>query len=279
MPEATPAGPGQTPETAAIYLFCFAERGAVPAIEGPSLDDSYRVMQLTVEDLAAVVSPVAVEQWTGPEAEARLQDISWVGPRACRHEQVVELVMRQSPVLPVRFGTMFSSRGSLETFVKKHRNIIQQFLDQVADKDEWAVKGALDRPALKSKLLATLTAAESPPLDSLPNGLRYLRESKIRAIADKEVNLWLKQWREKMASGLIPCASDLRELRARRCLDTGDRRDIILNWAFLVPRTSTANFHSKVQQCNTEYLDRGLSLETTGPWPPYSFCPSFPAES
>ena len=49
------------------------------------------------------------EEFAGPEAELNLQQLSWVGPRALRHEAVIEEVMASSPVLPARFGTLFSS--------------------------------------------------------------------------------------------------------------------------------------------------------------------------
>ena len=33
-----------------------------------------------------------------------------------------------------------------------------------------------------------------------------------------------------------------------------------------------------IQDVNTQYADRGLRLEVTGPWPPYSFCPALDME-
>ena len=52
--------------------------------------------------LAAVWSPVPVEDFCGPAAEERLRDLTWIGPRVIRHQEVVAGVMRHSPVLPVR---------------------------------------------------------------------------------------------------------------------------------------------------------------------------------
>ena len=41
-----------------------------------------------------------------------MEDLAWVAPRALRHEEVILTVMEQGPVLPVRFGTVFSSLDS-----------------------------------------------------------------------------------------------------------------------------------------------------------------------
>ena len=73
-------------------------------------------------------------------AEGLPQDPAWVVPHACRHEQVIEAAMVQSPVLPVRFGAVFSCRTALEEFVAAHYEGIAGFLDWIADKEEWSVK-------------------------------------------------------------------------------------------------------------------------------------------
>ena len=44
-------------------------------------------------------------------------DLAWVAPRVCRHEAVIEEAMRQSPVLPARFATLFQTIASLAQFL------------------------------------------------------------------------------------------------------------------------------------------------------------------
>ena len=52
----------------------------------------------------------------------------------------------------------------------------------------------------------------------------------------------------------------------------------ILNWAFLVPRGAAEDFGVRVQRINAAHVEEGLVLELSGPWPPYSFCPSLEPE-
>jgi len=59
--------------------------------------------------IAAVLAEVNIEDFTGPESQKKMENLAWIGPRALRHEEVVLLAMEQGPVLPVRFGTVFSS--------------------------------------------------------------------------------------------------------------------------------------------------------------------------
>ncbi|MBI2200221.1 MAG: GvpL/GvpF family gas vesicle protein, partial [Candidatus Rokubacteria bacterium] len=52
----------------------------------------------------------------------------------------------------------------------------------------------------------------------------------------------------------------------------------ILNWAFLVPRSRVDDFRARIQRINAEHAPHGLVLDLSGPWPPYSFCPSLEPE-
>jgi hypothetical protein len=261
-----------------IYLFCFARPHIPPVVNLSGLDDQYLVLQRTFEDILAVLSSVSLEEFCGPLAESRMQDLSWVGPRACRHEEVIDHVMRHSPVLPARFGTIFSSVQSLEGLVKMHHDAISRFLNRVSDKEEWAVKGLMDRAKAKEELLSVILAREAAPLASLSPGARYFQEQRIRAGAEKELNLWLKEICKRVANDLGGYDADFRERKVLSREATGVDGDMVLNWAFLVPRTVTRDFQTRIERANTNHAQQGLAFHLSGPWPPYSFRPSLNME-
>ena len=137
----------------AIYLFCLARSHHALLPQGDGVSGNGPLVQENFRDVTAVVCSVPLEDFIGSSADERLQDLSWVGPRALRHEQVIEEVMQNSPVLPARFGTLFSSRESLLALVENNYAKIDQFLDHIKDKEEWAVKCVLSRAdAMKSVL-------------------------------------------------------------------------------------------------------------------------------
>ena len=261
-----------------IYLFCFARSSLLPAFEGTGLDGQSPLFLHCFVDITAVASLVSPEEFCGPSAESRMQDLSWVGPRACRHEEVVEQVMHHSPVLPVRFGTIFSSLKSLEERLKEHHGAISEFLDQVVDMEEWAVKGLLDRAKAKEELLAKILAREAGRLASLSPGMRYFQEQRILAGVEKELNGWLKEVCEKAAMDLRRYASDFceRKVLSRKAAESDG--DMVLNWAFVVPRRAMADFRAKIDWVNADEAQHGLVFKLSGPWPPYSFSPSLEVE-
>ncbi len=257
---------------AAIYLYCFARAVRLHAVEAETVNGQAPFFLQKFREVAAVASTVSLEEFCGPGAESRLRDLSWLGPRACRHEKVVEHVMGCSPVLPVPFGTIFSSLKKLEDILRSQHRVISRFLDRVADKAEWAVKGLLNRARATEQFLSAVRAAHAERLSSLPPGMRYLEERRIRADVETELRSWLKDVPGEIAGDLSRYASAFCERKVFPGNTEGS--DMILNWAFLVPRSAVADFRAQIDRANADCQQRGLVLHLSGPWPPYSFCPS-----
>ena len=258
----------------ALYLFCFARPDLVGKIEGTGVDGRHPLCLFRhFPDLCAVVGEVPLEDFCGPAAELRMQELAWVGPRALRHEAVVEQVMRQSPVLPVRFGTLFSSQESLVEFLTTHRTRISQFLERVTGREEWAMRGLLHRKQAGEALISARLRAGEAQLAILPPGTRYFQEQRIRAAVEKELGLWLKETCRQVANDLMTQASDSRECQVVPLESSQSGTEVVVNWAFLLPRDAIPAFRLRVDQVNDNLASRGLVFELSGPWPPYRFVP------
>jgi hypothetical protein len=254
------------------YLYCFARCAGLPELQGNGVDGERPLQVLSFGDLAAVLSTVRLSDFCGPEAEARMEDISWLGRRALRHEKVIEDVMAHSPVFPARFGTIFSSLEKLEWLVKNHCATISQFLNQMSDHEEWGVKGALNRERALQDLQSRFQFGID--LASLSPGLRYWQEQKARLAVEKELKNWLQKTCALVAADLRCYASDF---LSRKVIVSGDAKsesELILNWAFLVPKGARADLCDRVARASDELSDQGLTFEMTGPWPPYNFTPT-----
>jgi hypothetical protein len=259
----------------AYYLFCFARSSPLPELSGTGVDSEEELQVWRRGDLAAVLSTCSVADFSGPEAEAKMQDLAWLGSRVLRHEIIIEQVMIYSPVLPARFGTLFSSLEKLEKVVRKHKKTISQFLDQIADREEWGVKGVLKREQAVQELQSpeqTEEAGQEGDLESLPEGTRYLKERQARQGAEKDLDQWLKETSTAIADDLRNYAVDF---RVRDVPPIGiTEGEGVLNWAFLVLKKSKAEFRERVKRASDELGSQGLTFEVTGPWPPYNFAPS-----
>jgi hypothetical protein len=259
----------------ALYLFCLARPDLVGAIEGSGIDDGQALFVIPcAPDLCAIVCELPQEEFCGPAAERRMRQLAWVAPRALRHEAVVEMVMRRSPVLPARFGTLFSSPERLAEFLAAHRKTISQFLGRVVDHEEWSVKGRLDRKRATLALISERLAAQQAQLAALPPGTRYFQELRTRSAAEKELSLWLDEICRQVASDLAKQACDVRECPVGSREAPESDAEVVLNWAYLLPHSGTSAFRARIDQLNVNHASQGLVWEMSGPWPPYRFVPS-----
>ncbi|MBM4302263.1 MAG: GvpL/GvpF family gas vesicle protein [Deltaproteobacteria bacterium] len=262
--------------TQGLYLYCLARLSRLPPLP---LEGQIPLEVAIFQDLAAVWSPVPVEDFCGPEAEERLRDLTWIGPRVIRHQEVVAGVMRHSPVLPVRFGTIFASLTNLEKILQRHSDTIAGFLERLTDQEEWAVKGMLDRDGAREQLFSLKLAREVESLEALSPGTRYFQEQRFRAGCDQELQRWLQRVCREVWTDLRDYAAEARERRLLSREATGSDQDMVWNWALLMPRQAVGGFQALIQDVNAQYAHRGLRLECTGPWPPYSFCPALDMET
>jgi hypothetical protein len=189
-----------------------------------------------------------------------------------RHEQVIEQVAHLGPVFPARFGTIFTSLDSLEGMLDRHHDEIRDFLDRTLGKEEWGFKGFLDRGKAEDKLAEEELTARTAQLSASP-GMRYMQERRLRAEASAHVSRWIGETSARIKEALSRYASEVVE---RKLLSAGSAQtpgEMVLNWAFLVPKDAGEAFRSAGNQLGREQGERGLAFEIAGPFPPYSFTP------
>ena len=177
-------------------------------------------------------------------------------------------------------GAMVSGAGSSSPIRGRDEQLhmIAGFLERITDQEEWAVKGMLDRSGAKEKLFSLKLAQEADRLGALSPGKHYFQEQRLRAACDQELQQWLQEVCRELWSDLRDYAAEVRERHLLSRKATGSDKDMVWNWAFLVPEKGVPGFQARIRKANAQYADRGLMLECTGPWPPYSFCPALDME-
>jgi hypothetical protein len=218
----------------------------------------------------AVVDTVSRDAWTGPGADERLQQLAWVGPRACAHEEVIEAIMEQgAAVYPARFGTLFTSASDLRTVVQAHRDTLSAFFERVDGAEEWSVKGYLDR----QKALAH--RASSSDASSAASGTSYLKQRRREQHATAELDDWLSDLSRSLWETLGGTARHLSERPAGPSSPDAP----VFHWAALVSCTNRSAFLQTVDTLRERHAAEGLRLDPSGPWPPYTFRDPLPDAS
>lgn len=247
MPEAETAS-GQ-------YMYClircaeprpFSHRGI-----GERGDTVYSV---NYDDLAAVVSDSPIVEY---ESSRR---------NLMAHTLVLEEVMREFTILPVRFGTIAPSAEAIREKVLKRRfGEFQGLFHAMAGHVELGLKAFWYEEVIFREIVA-----ENPPIRQLRDGLAGRPQEgtyyeRIRLGELIENAMWKK--RDADAERVL---ARLRTLADQTQVNKPMTDKMVLNAAFLLPGSRQPEFDAAVKKLDEE-MGKRLIFKYVGPVPPYNF--------
>ncbi|QJX01272.1 GvpL/GvpF family gas vesicle protein [Frigoriglobus tundricola] len=196
-----------------------------------------------------------------------------------RHEAIVADLFRSSPVLPVRFGTVFRTEDAVRGFLTASADPVRQFLDATRGREEWVLKGFLRTDRARRSVIAAdpELAARFNRLSAAP-GARYLQEKQLFAEADRRSGCWALATGERVTARLAGSDTPVRPLRPAAAPDPEFGGGPVYQAAFLVARGGRAGWLQRLDTTAGEFEPQGLTLVGTGPWPPAAFAPDLSAE-
>ena len=212
------------------------------------------VSNISYQDISAVISNYPMEKY-----ELSKENL-------LAHEEVVERVMSDYTVLPMRAFTIAANAEEVRDFLRKHYRELTGLLKDMDNKVELGLIAYWkDMPSIFQEIV------------NEDRKIRTLRE-KIAGVAERQgfkekINLG-----EMVASALkykkeIEGEEILRSLK-KSAIDfrmndvRGD--EMIINAAFLIDRGWENEFDSKLSELNSRYAQR-MSFKYVGPMPPYNF--------
>jgi hypothetical protein len=200
---------------------------------------SYGRVSAVVSALASAVQPTEANVW--------------------RHEAVVEALMADCAVLPVRFGTVFLDKEELGAVLAAHDGDLVRDLERVRGRVElglrvlWDVDDDPEPPNRDSPAGAA---------NALPTGRDYMLARLKRERQRHECHQRAEALAARIHCPLAHLATD-----SRKQLLVTPR--LLLTSAYLVPRGHMAAFEQELETLRAAYPQLGLLC--TGPWPAYSF--------
>jgi len=167
------------------------------------------------------------------------------------HERVVERLMVDRTVLPLRFGTKLPDADSVRSTLTARYDEFMAALDRVRGRVELGVR-AMEPPREDGVPPAAIAAT---PARVARTGRDYLLEK----LAHEQRN-------EHGAAALHEPLSAVAVASRRGRLQSDDE---VLRAAYLVERADVARFRALVERLQHQHPE--LAVLCTGPWPPYSF--------
>ena len=239
-----------------IYLYCIIrhtgaiEFGAVGI--GTRAD---RVYAINYKDICAVVSQSAVMRY-----EARRVNLT-------AHSLVLEEVMKQFSILPIRFSTISGSynESKILKILEKEYDKFSDLLEKMESKKELGLKVlALEEPIYKYILdKHDDIRALKDKLAKLDPDKAHYQLIKIGEMVEKALIKENSKFSDNIINALTPLAEEV------KVNDKYGER-MILNAAFLIKNEKEVEFDQVINALDEKYRNL-LSFKYVGTLPPYNF--------
>ncbi|HZQ90248.1 MAG TPA: GvpL/GvpF family gas vesicle protein [Terriglobales bacterium] len=241
-PKPAPAAPAK-----ALYLYGISRgRPAVRPDAVSGIDGASAVETVSCGGLLCWISRVERGEYA-ERLEQNMQNLDWLAGASVRHQKVVGALAQQLDLLPTRFGSVFLSHASLRKHVQEQKSFVNATLRRLAGTEEWGVK------------VFSEVGPNAAPVQA-QSGADYLRQK----------STMLQQRGRALPVEIDAFAEALRDVSVDAVAGPrAGQPGLLWQGAYLVRRTEARRFQAVLQR----FAGRlgGARIESTGPWPPYSF--------
>jgi len=237
------------------YVYCLIGTGEASNFGPIGIGDrGDPVTTIAYKDLGAVVSSIPMTEYV----VSRGTMIS--------HEKVIEAVMKDYALLPVRFYTVAPNAEEIRSLLRRRYLEFKKSLRELDNKVElglkafWRGMDAIFQEIAKED-------GEIKALGAKMTGCSTRETDQDKDALGEMLKLALENKKAKEREALL---QPLRHLSSDSCLNTTYGDDMLMNAAFLVDRAWEKEFDREVEERTTRYKDR-IEFKYIGPAPPYSF--------
>ena len=251
------------------YLF-----GVIPADQTVPVVEHVSLQAVQHQDLVALVEEVPAGEFCSDALEQSMASLDWVARLARKHQSVLELALQHGALVPARLCTVYASVEGVLAALAGTRDRFAELLRRLDGRQEWGLKMRCDEERLAQTLRAP--AAGSHPGGPLSGSVAWILAKQAEARLKDAMEDRLEEVIEDLEGVVAGVVVSMRELAPPPESLRDDGLPIVLNLAVLLPAGALQAFDDAVRGLESRYGDEGVSFETTGPWPPYSFCDEEP---
>ena len=213
------------------------------------------VLGISYRDICAVVSKSPVIQY-----EARRVHMM-------AHQKVLEEVMKNYTILPVRFSTISEHDGDdmIRKILEKDYDIFDDALKKMEGKKELGIKSIAQESEFYKNILEKYDEIRSlrDKLIGLPHDKTYYQRMKIGEMVAEALEKEIENYKRTILSALEPLANEVK-------INDNYGNMMILNAAFLVKKTNEPAFDRAVDELDEKY-GHFITFKYVTDLPPYNF--------
>ena len=276
-PEPPERGDAARPEAPAgdgLWAYCVLRTGE-PGVDGLAGIDGGVVERVEERGLAALVSRVPLADFGAGPLRDNLNDLEWLERVARAHEAVLERVLAETTIVPLRLCTIYESEDGVREMLEREHDSLARALDTLAGRQEWGVKVLADEERLteEARSRSTDAAALEDELDARTGGGAYMLRRRLERHVRDAADALASELAEQVHAQLQDWASDAVALAPQNPELSGHEGRMLMNGAYLVETERVDGLRALVSDLEERHRPLGVRIELTGPWPPYNFLP------
>lgn len=258
----------QEKSACAYYVYGIVAQAETLLSDLPAVEPDAPVICLREGDLAAVVSPVALDRFDPDQMEARLTDLAWLEPRVRAHQSVLAAIV--GTVAPLRFGTIFHNEAGVRTMLQINGPLFRRVLERIQGCREWGLKIYADPQRVADYVRTTNIPVKNliAQRNRLSSGAAYMIQRKLDLLLLEEsrrvVEVSVNASQERLSAHAVATAGGTTTRR-----DEPGGPELIFSAAYLVDQPRTEPFLAELDALVADYTC--VTFEISGPWPAYSF--------
>jgi len=236
------------------YIYCIIESNQ-PQSFGPlgiggRGDELYTIC---FDDIAAVVSNSPIRKYPVSSENT------------FAHEKAIEEVMKQYPVLPVRFATIAEDDEKVRKILEKEYSKFKEMLNKLKNKKELSLKAIFKEEVIYKEILEKYQEIKKfkEAIASKPLKETYYQRMEIGKMVEHALEEEKETYKDIILNTLRPLAEDIRINNTY-----GER--MIINAAFLVAEDKESGVDQEVHELDEKYGDK-IKFKYIGTVPPFNF--------
>lgn len=221
------------------------------------VDDADDVYTVCGDGLSVVISDIGASDFQGMDRQEAVR-------RLTAHQRVVETVMRDYPILPVKFGTILPAQARADDLLAQGAEMFGQALAHFAGKIQVEVVVLWELP----KVFGTIAAEPAIVELKARIGSRPAEETMFDRVAlGQAVQASLGRRRAALGKQVIEMFADLAlDVVVNPMMDDS----MVINLAMLLRAAQRPELDARLQRLD-EALEGQFQIRCVGPLPPYSF--------
>jgi len=242
---------------AATHLYAIIPTGEEVVFDIAGVDNRDTVRAVPSQDFAVVVSASPSEDYRSLNREQIVRYL-------LAHQRVVETVMRDFPVLPVKFGTVLSDESQVRRFLDQGQDLFLSALEKFARLVQmevvvfWDIQTIFDRIGEEERIAHLKAKIAGRPAEATTDE---------RIELGRMVQASLEERRGILRSVIVPLLENLAlDVVVNPVMDDS----MVVNLALLMDESRRGVMDGKLRMLD-EIAEGRLQFRCIGPLPPYSF--------